>query len=75
MYTRPEARGTGAAQALLDTALNYAKGNYKQCYLETLGNMTRAQKFYEKNGFRRIYETIGNTSHYACEVKYIIDLK
>lgn len=75
MYCRPEGRGTGAAQALLNTALNYAKDYYKQCYLETLDNMIPAQKFYEKNGFRRIYETIGNTSHYCCEVKYIIDLK
>ena len=68
MYTRPEARGTGAAQALLDTALNYAKGYYKQCYLETLDNMTRAQKFYEKNGFRRIYETIPTLSQICATI-------
>ena len=35
MYCLPEARGTGIAHLLLQTALTYAKEYYRQCYLET----------------------------------------
>lgn len=74
MYCLPEARGTGIAHKLVDIALKYAAKYYKSCYLETLDNMTAAQKFYEKNGFRRVYGQIVKTEHFACEVKYIKEL-
>ena len=65
MYCLPEARGTGAAHALMKTALAYARKHYCRCYLETLENMVAAQKFYEKYGFRRIAEPLVETGHYA----------
>lgn len=74
MYCIKEARGTGVAKQLINTALDYAKKYYKKCYLETLDNMIEAQKFYEKNGFERTYEQIVKTDHFACEVKYIKEL-
>ncbi|MGN0596894.1 MAG: GNAT family N-acetyltransferase [Ruminiclostridium sp.] len=74
MYCLPEARGTGAAHLLMKTALEYAKRYYARCYLETLDNMTAAQRFYEKYGFERTYEEIVKTEHYACGVHYIRDL-
>ncbi len=75
MYCLPEARGKGAAHALMDTALEYAKKYYDSCYLETLENMTAAQKFYEKYGFERIYEPLVKTEHFACDVRYIKELR
>ena len=74
MYCLPEARGTGIAQALLARALDYARPYYKRVYLETLPNMHRAQRFYEKQGFYRC-DAIGNTAHFACDVRYIKDLE
>ena len=74
MYLLPEARGTGAAQALMDAALTFAQAHYKKCYLETLPNMTAAQRFYEKNGFVRTDKAIGNTGHFDCDVRYIKEL-
>ena len=74
MYCLPAARGTGAAQALIRTALDFAARRYKQCYLETLDNMTRAHRFYEKHGFRLTDEAVGSTGHFACDVKYIREL-
>ena len=74
MYCLPEARGVGIAKKLLDIALDYAKEYYDRCYLETCDNMIAAQKFYEKNGFTRIYKPVVCTAHYACEVLYIKDL-
>lgn len=74
MYCLPEARGTGLAHDLMRRALRYAENYYTRCYLETLDNMTAAQKFYEKYGFVRIYEPVIQTEHFACEVRYIRDL-
>ena len=75
MYCLPEARGTGIANELIEIALDYAKHYYNRCYLETLDNMVAAQKFYEKHGFTRIYEPLGETGHFNCDVRYIKDLK
>ena len=71
MYCLPEARGTGVAHKLMQLALDYAKKYYKSCYLETLDNMVRAQRFYEKYGFVRVDKPVVITDHYACEVKYL----
>ena len=65
MYLLKEFRGNGVAKVLLDVALNFAKKYYKKCYLETMDVLIRAQKF---------YEILGNTGHFSCPVKYIIDL-
>ena len=74
MYFLPQGRGKGVAQNLLNTALDFAKNHYSRCYLETLENMKAAQRFYEKNGFILLGEALGNTQHFACDVRYIKDL-
>ncbi len=72
MYCLPEYRGTGIAQALMDKALSFAKTLYTGCYLETLQNMDRAKRFYEKNGFSHTTDTIGNTGHSGCDYHYVL---
>lgn len=74
MYCLPEARGTGLSHRLMEAALAYAGSYYKQCYLETLENMTAARKFYEKYGFCRITKPVVQTAHFACDVRYLLDL-
>ncbi len=75
MYCLPEVRGTGLSHQLMDTALSYASKYYQRCYLETLDNMKAAQKFYEKYGFHRLKEPLVQTEHFACDIRYIKDLK
>ena len=75
MYCLPEARGTGIAHELMAVALEYAKQYYEGCYLETLGNMVAAQKFYEKYGFARVDEPPVKTGHFACDVMYLKRLR
>lgn len=75
MYCLPEVRGTGVSHMLMNIALDYAKKYYDRCYLETLENMIAAQRFYEKYGFKRIYKPLIKTAHFACDVRYIKDLK
>lgn len=72
MYCLPDFRGTGIAGELLETALAFARKYYNRCYLETMENMFRAMKFYEKHGFSRTEETLGATGHNGCPVHYII---
>ena len=71
MYCLPEFRGKGIAQALMETALEFAGKYYESCYLETMDNMDRAKAFYEKNGFTYTPETIGATGHGGCNYHYI----
>lgn len=75
MYCLPEARGTGISHELMKKALEYGALYYSRCYLETLENMVAAQKFYEKYGFERIYEPLVKTEHFACDVRYVKNLK
>ena len=75
MYCVPEVRSTGVSHKLIEIALDHAKKYFDRCYLETFDNMIAAQKFYEKYGFVRIDKPLGNTGHYACDVRYIKDLK
>lgn len=72
MYCLEPFRGRGVAEALLQLALNFAKAHYDALYLETMDNMLRAQRFYEKNGFVKTEETIGNTGHTGCGCHYIL---
>lgn len=55
MSVSKEFRGTGLAQALLKTLIEFAQKNkYKAIYLATSPNMVAANKFYAKEGFRKI---------------------
>ena len=71
MYCIKEYRGQGYANALIETALDFATNHYKQVYLETMSNMDRAKRFYEKKGFVHTFEAIGVTGHYGCDCHYI----
>lgn len=68
MYCLPAARGTGTAHRLMELCLEYARGIYQTCYLETFGNMHAARKFYAKHGFTRLDAPMGGTGHFSCDV-------
>ncbi|GGH23143.1 GNAT family N-acetyltransferase [Paenibacillus segetis] len=73
MYLTEQARGTGIASKLLTTALEFAKGYYDQCYLETLRVMQAANRFYEKKGFQPLAAPLAGSEHFACDAWYIIE--
>ena len=69
MYMNPKARGKKIGKKLILKCLDFAKKtDFKQCYLETFPNMEAAIKLYEKNGFYKIDQPLGNTCHYSCNV-------
>lgn len=54
MFLRKDQRGSGLAQALLDTLLAHAAaGGLEGLWLGTLSHMGAAHRFYERNGFAR----------------------
>ncbi|MEK4879749.1 MULTISPECIES: GNAT family N-acetyltransferase [Paenibacillus] len=75
MYLSQSIRGNGIAKELLNTALDFAKLHYNQCYLETLQNMHAANRFYMKNGFELLDEPLAGSEHFACDAWYIKNLR
>lgn len=74
LYCIPEARGTGAAHLLMAEGMAFASARYRRCYLETMGNMHAAHRFYAKYSFQRLNGPLGNTGHHGCDVWMAKDL-
>lgn len=75
MYFLPEARGRGAAHALLRLLLDEMRRlGYRRCYLETTSWMTAAQKLYRKAGFAELPAALGCTGHHGCNAFFARDL-
>lgn len=69
MYFHPKARGRGLGQKMMNVCLDFAREQgFSECYIETLPNMTAAQKLYKKSGFEYIENRMGETGHYSCTV-------
>jgi len=53
LYVRPEARGHGVAQLLLEAAESFAQAaGYGWIYLDTTDEMKAAARFYQRNGYQ-----------------------
>ena len=71
MYFLPEGRGKGLGQKVLEKCLAEAKLlGFEFCYLETFNTMFGAMHLYQKNGFTKINDPLGNTGHFACDKFY-----
>ncbi len=74
MFLSPEARGKGFAGELMELCLDFArKEGFSKIYLETLPQMTAAQKLYTRYGFKRIDSSMGSTGHNHCDVNMLMD--
>ena len=68
MYLVPDVRGFGIGKHLIEKCLQAAKDfGYEKVYLETLPELKKALKVYEKFGFYYLNAPIGNTGHYGCD--------
>lgn len=57
MYVRSDARGTGAADAIMRALIAHARGQVRQLQLTVMADNARARAFYARHGF----------VHYATE--------
>ena len=75
LFLLKEARGKGIGQALMDKCIDFAKQKgYQLMYLETFPNMIEAIGLYKKNGFQLINHPMGNTGHFYCTTRMILEL-
>ncbi len=69
LYLKTEARGTGLGKQLLEISMQWAKDNgYSQVYLESMPELDKAVSIYEKLGFIRIQQPLGNSGHCGCDI-------
>lgn len=69
MYLTKEARGKGIGKLLIEHALEFAKFyGYLQVYIETMPELRKAMKVYEKFGFEYLNGPQGNSGHFGCDV-------
>ena len=75
MYFLPEARGRGLGERMLRLCLDRAREfGYRRCYLETLSGMDAAMRLYQRLGFRALQGPLGNTGHFSCDRRYLLEL-
>ena len=69
MYLLPEARGLGLGKNLIDLVLtNAGQNGYQNVYIETMPELRKAMKVYEKFGFEYLPGPMGNTGHTGCSI-------
>jgi ribosomal protein S18 acetylase RimI-like enzyme len=75
MYVDDKYRGKGLAKKLLDTALTYAKtAGLKEIFLGTVEEMIAANKFYQKNGFKKIKKLPEDFPSFDDTIYYKLDI-
>lgn len=75
MYLLPEARGKGLGRTLIEKCLDFAKqSGYKKVYLESMPELKKALKVYEKLGFHYLDKPMGNSGHFGCDLWMMINL-
>lgn len=63
MYCIKSVRETAVLKQLLDACLSFAKKYYNSVYLEILENMDDEKAFFEKNGFKKTNERLGDAGN------------
>jgi len=75
LYLDSSQRGKGIGRQLLENSIESAKSlGYKQLYLESLPELSKAIGLYEKAGFKFIPGPMGNSGHFGCNIWMLKDL-
>jgi putative acetyltransferase len=69
LYLHKNARGKGLGKKLLLKSMDWAKANgYNQVYLESMPELSKAVSIYEKVGFEKLNQALGNSGHCGCDI-------
>jgi putative acetyltransferase len=72
LYLLSDSRGKGIGRELMRLSINSAiELGYRQIYLESLPELGKALGMYEKAGFVQIDKPLGNSGHYACNIRML----
>lgn len=62
-------RSLGLGKLLMEKSIEYSKEmNYTHLYLESIPALNQAVDLYEKMGFEKINQRIGDSGHFACNL-------
>lgn len=74
-YLSKNYRGKGIGKELMQKCFLSAKEfKYKQLYLESLTQFSKAVGIYESLGFIKLNEPLGNTGHNSCDIWMLKEL-
>ena len=75
LYLHQSARGKGLGVALINKCFEKAKSlGYQKIYLESMPELNQAVSLYEKLGFKRQCNALGNSGHFGCDIWMVKDL-
>ncbi|SBW00091.1 GNAT family N-acetyltransferase [uncultured Dysgonomonas sp.] len=75
LYLSPSARGKKLGFRLFEKSIDRAMAlGYKQLYLESFPEFSKAVSMYESFGFKQLEHPLGNSGHYACTIYMLKNL-
>jgi putative acetyltransferase len=75
MYLLKNVRGLGLGKMLIEKCMETAvELGYTKMYLETLPELKNAVYLYEKMGFERLKNPLGNSGHTSCDIWMLRDI-
>ena len=74
-YLAEKARGRGIGRYLMELCIQSARElGYKELYLESMPEFSKAVGIYEKLGFRELPHPLGNSGHTTCSIWMLLHL-
>jgi putative acetyltransferase len=75
LYLLPGERGRGIGRMLMERTFESAREfGYRQLYLESMPELSKAIGIYEKAGFHFIPSRMGNSGHFCCNIWMLKEL-
>jgi putative acetyltransferase len=75
-YVSSSFRGKGIGKQLMHKCFESASRlGYTQLYLESLPELAQAISMYQREGFTRLSEPLGNSGHFSCSIWMLKELK
>jgi len=74
-YLAESVRGRGTGRQLMELCIASARQlGYQKLYLESMPHFSKAVRIYEKLGFRKLTEPMGNSGHTTCNIWMLLNL-
>jgi len=75
MYLTKNVRGSGLGRMMINKCLEEARlRGFGKVYLETMPELGKAVKVYEKFGFQYLDKAMGNSGHSSCDIWMIKEI-